>query len=326
MLVLYVTLGIIAGLILLLCILSAIIHHQSFGKRWEPDGIVKYYDLEEYPNLSAENIEIPTKKGKLRGKLYFYSQEKYEGILVFSHGMWGSHRAYLQEMEILARNGFKVLGIDAYGTELSDGKNINGLGSSLMTLDEVITYVKTTYPDEKIFVMGHSWGGFAAVNIAKYHKDIEAIVAMSPFISVRQILKHQLPKFLYPTIPFLVLLDALHCGKYSFANARKTLKKSMVNTLIIHSRDDQMVPYKKATGYLENHIKKENIQYCIVDGKKHNPDYTIEALSYTQSAFAKMKSIENEAECLEYRKKLDYHKMGEIDKKVFDVILDFLKK
>lgn len=326
MLVLYITLGVIAGLILLLCILSALIYHQSFGKRWEPDGIVKYYGLEDYPDLLNENVEIPTEKGKLRGKLYFYSQEKYKGILVFSHGMWGSHRAYLQEMEILARNGFKVLGIDAYGTELSDGKNIKGLGSSLMSLDQVISYVKTTYPNEKIYVMGHSWGGYAAANIAKYHKGVEAIVAMSPFVSVTRILKHQLPKILYPAIPFLVLLDAIHCGKYSFANARKTLKRSSVKILIIHSRDDQMVPYKKATEYLENHIQKENIQYFIVDGKKHNPDYTLEALSYTQSAFIKMKSIENAAERLEYRKKLDYHKMGEIDEKVFDVILDFLKK
>ncbi|MDE5856306.1 MAG: lysophospholipase, partial [Anaeroplasmataceae bacterium] len=281
MLALLITLGVIAGLILLLLMLSAIIHHQSFGKRWEPDGIVKYYGLEDYPKLLDENIEISTKKGKLRGKLYLYPKEKYKGILVFSHGMWGSHRAYFQEMEILARNGFKVLGIDAYGTELSDGKNIKGLGNSLMTLDRAVTYVKTTYPNEKIYVMGHSWGGFAAANIAKYHKDIKAIVAMSPFVSVSRILKHQLPKILYPTIPFLILIDALHCGKYSFANARKTLKKSSVNTLIIHSRDDQMVPYTKATGYLQKHIEKENIQFYIVDGKKHNPDYTLEALSYT---------------------------------------------
>ena len=158
MLALYITLGVIAGLILLLFILSAIIHHLSFGKRWDPDGIVKYYGVEDYPNLLYENIEITTKKGKLRGKLYFYSQEKYKGILVFSHGMWGSHRAYFQEIEILARNGFKVLGIDAYGTELSDGKNIKGLGSSLLTLDQAITYRKNIYTNEKIYIMGHSGG------------------------------------------------------------------------------------------------------------------------------------------------------------------------
>ncbi|MCM1131022.1 MAG: lysophospholipase [Roseburia sp.] len=326
MLTLYITLGIIAGFILILFALAAIIHHVTFGKRFDPDGIVKYYGLEDYPKLLNEIVEIPTKKGNLRGKLYLYPQEKYKGILVFSHGMWGSHRAYLQEMEILARNGFKVLGIDNYGTELSDGKNIKGLGSSLLTLNQVITYVKRIYPHEKIYVMGHSWGGFAAVNIGKYHKDIDAIVAMSPFISISRILKHQLPKIFYPTIPFLVLLDAIHCGKYSFANAKSTLKKSSIHTLVIHSKDDQMVPYNRATGHLKKHIQKSNIFYFIVDGKNHNPDYTLEALSYTQSISAKMKSIETEAERLEYRKKLDYHKMGEIDEKVFDVILDFLKK
>ncbi|MDE6656930.1 MAG: lysophospholipase [Anaeroplasmataceae bacterium] len=324
MLALYITIGVFLGIIVILFTLAALIHHISFGKRWDPDGVIKYYGIEDYPDLKEEYVEISTSKGALRGKLYFYSKDTHKGILVFSHGMWGSHRAYLQEMQILARNGFSVLGIDAFGTELSDGKNIKGLGNSLLSLNHAINYVKKNYPQEKIFVMGHSWGGFAAANISKYHNDITAIVAMSPFLSVGKILKHQLPKILYPTIPFIILVDAMHCGRYSFANAKKTLKSTRTKTLIIHSKDDQMVPYLTATGYLEKKLKNSNIKYYIVDGKKHNPDYTYEALEYTQAAFTKLKTIEPAEEKLEYRKNLDYHKMGEIDEKVFDDILDFL--
>ncbi|MDE6407500.1 MAG: lysophospholipase [Anaeroplasmataceae bacterium] len=325
MLAIYITTGIIVGAIVILFNLAIFIHHRIFGKRWDPDGIVAYYSPKDYSNILEENVEIPTKKGKLRGKLYSYPIDQYKGILVFSHGMWGSHKAYFQEMELLARNGYKVLGIDAYGTESSDGKNIKGLGNSLLTLDKAICYIRVTYPNEKIYVMGHSWGGFAAANIAKYHKDITAIVAMSPFLSVAKILKHQLPKLLYPTIPFLVLLDRMHCGKYSFAHAKKTLKNTSVPTLILHSKDDPMVPYLTATGLLQKKIHNPNVTYYIVDGKKHNPDYTIEALAYTQEAFAKLKTMPNEEDKLEYRKNLDYHKMGELDEKVFAVILDFLK-
>ncbi|MDE7213725.1 MAG: lysophospholipase, partial [Anaeroplasmataceae bacterium] len=322
MLALYITLGVVIGPLMILVLFASLIHHKSFGKRWDPDGIIQYYGLKDYEGLEEETIEIPTKKGKLRGKLYFYTKEEYKGIFIFSHGMWGSHRAYIQEMEILARNGYKVLGIDAFGTESSDGKNIRGLGNSLLTLDYAVSYIKRAYPKEDIYVMGHSWGGFAAANIAKYHKDIQAIIVMSPFISIARILKHQLPALLYPTIPFLVLIDAMHCGKYSFANAKTTLKNTIVPTLIIHSKDDPMVPYKTATGYLQKHIKNQFVSYDIVDGKKHNPDYTIEALTYTQAAFTKIKEIENKTERLEYRKNLDYHKMGELDENVFNDILD----
>ncbi|MDE7384767.1 MAG: lysophospholipase, partial [Anaeroplasmataceae bacterium] len=320
----YITIGVLVGLIFILYVLAMLVHRSTFGKRWEPDGIVTYYSPIEYPNIKEENVEISTKKGILRGKLYFYSNEKYRGILIFSHGMWGSHKAYFQEIEYLARNGYKVLGIDAYGTELSDGKSIRGLGNSLLTLDKAVNYIKKNYPKEKIYVMGHSWGGFAAANIAKYHQDLTAIVAMSPFLSVAKILKHQLPRILYPTIPFLVLIDAVHCGKYSFANAKKTLKNTHVNTLILHSKDDPMVPYSAATGHLQMTISNPKVQYDIVDGKKHNPDYTVEALAYTQDSYAKLKTITTAADKLEFKKNLDYHKMGEIDEKVFDDILDFL--
>ncbi|MDE6660755.1 MAG: lysophospholipase [Anaeroplasmataceae bacterium] len=325
MLVLYIILGVILGLLVILILLAALIHHVSFGKRWDPDGIIKYYSPSDYEGLEEESIEIPTKKGKLRGKVYFYRKEEYKGIFIFSHGMWGSHRAYVQEMEILARNGFKVLGIDAFGTESSEGKNIRGLGNSLLTLDYAISYIKQIYPKENIYVMGHSWGGFAAANIAKYHRDLAAIVAMSPFISLSRILKHQLPKLLYPTIPFLILIDAMYCGKYSFANAKKTLNHTIVPTLILHSKDDPMVPYSTSLGYLKKRIKNQLVQYDIVDGKKHNPDYTIEGLTYTEQALGKLKDIKDKDERIEYRKTLDYHKMGELDENVFNDILDFLK-
>lgn len=324
MLVFYCILGAILFLFILFFIIAILIHHRIFGSRYEPDGIIKYYSVKEYNNFKEESVEITTKKGVLRGKFYFYPQKDIKGILVFSHGMWGSHIAYLQEMECLARNGFKVLGIDAFGTELSEGKNIKGLGNSLLTLNLVMDYVKKMYPCENIYVMGHSWGGFAAANIAKYQKDIKAIVTMSPFISVIQILKHQVPKLLYPTLPFLLILDAIFCGKYSFANARKTLKDTKIPTLILHSRDDQMVPYVSSTGLLEKKLHNPYLKYLIVDGKKHNPDYSVEALEYTKEAFAKLRNMTNKEDILMYRKNLDYHKMGELDEQVFADILDFL--
>ncbi|MDE7264306.1 MAG: lysophospholipase [Anaeroplasmataceae bacterium] len=322
---LYITLGIILGLILIGFILGALIHHKAFGKRWEPDGIIKYYHPSEYEGLQASPIAIPTKKGILRGYIYSYKKIRYQGICIFSHGMWGSHNAYIQEIEHLAKGGFQVLGFDYYGTELSDGKSILGLGNSILSLDSAVSYIRRTYPDEKIYVMGHSWGGFAALSIAKYHPEIERIVAMAPFINIKSILKHMLPKLIYPILPFILIIDAIYCGKKSFINAKKVVKNTKIPTLIIHSLDDNMIPYSISTEVLRNHVVNQKLVYHIVDGKNHNPDYTLEALAYTKCSLQEINSIMDEVERTERKRQLDYYKMGEIDEKVFNIILDFLK-
>lgn len=325
MIIVYIVLGIVSGLILISFLLAFLIHRKAFGKRWEPNGITKYYEASSYKGLEVVPVEIPTKGGMLRGNLYHYANPN-QGILIFAHGMWGSHKAYIQEIELLAQAGYQVLGFDYYGTELSEGKNIKGLGNSLRSLNEAVFYMKLKYPKESISVFGHSWGGFAALCIAKYHPDLHKVVAMSPFLSLSKIFYHILPKPFVPVIPFMIFIDVFYCGKYSLANAVKIIKHSKVDTYILHSKDDQMVPFSTATGYLKKKIDSQNITYDVVDGKKHNPDYTLEALAYTEECFKKAKEIQDQETKLAYYKSLDYHKMGEIDREVFGRILDFLKK
>ena len=324
MIYVYCSIGVILGIILLCFFLAFLIHRKTFGKRWEPDSIVKYYEKEDFIGLVAEKVEIPTAKGLLRGFFYKYPTKSKEKILVFAHGMWGSHRAYLQEIELLAQAGFIVLGFDYFGTESSDGKNILGLANSLKSLDCAICYVKKSFPNRRIYVMGHSWGGFAASSIAKFHPDLAGIVSMSGFISSRMIFKHLLPKPIHFVIPFLILLDSIKCGGYSYTKVVRVLKSSKVPTLILHSRDDTMVPYLSSTAVVQRKVLNQKIYYHIVDGKRHNPDYKKEAFDYAIEVQKELLQMKTAEERLEYRKTINYHKLGEIDLDVFGVITDFL--
>lgn len=315
---------IILGIIALILAVSLIIYYKAFGKRWEPDGIIKYYSIDEYENFKGDDISITTKKGVLRGKRYYYQNDSYKGIIVFSHGMWGSHQAYIQEIEILAAHGYYVLAIDAYGTELSDGKAIKGLGNSLFVLDEAIKYAKKYFNPKDIYVMGHSWGGYAALNISNIHNDINKAVIMSPFISIKAILKVFIPKYLYICIPFLILFDYFYFGKYSLYNGQESVKMTKIKTLILHSRDDKVIPYNKSTLLLEK-AGNSNVSFYIVDGKNHNPDYSLAAINYTKECANRLNGIKEKELKLAYKKSLDYHKMGEIDMDVFKAILDFLE-
>ena len=62
MIIVCIVFGGIVALLFFLFLFAYGIHHHAFGKRWDPDGIVKYYDTKEYPNFEAEEVEIPFKK------------------------------------------------------------------------------------------------------------------------------------------------------------------------------------------------------------------------------------------------------------------------
>ncbi|MDE5565526.1 MAG: lysophospholipase [Anaeroplasmataceae bacterium] len=316
----WIVLIIILFLILVCFLMAWMIHHMIFSKRWDLDGVVQYYEFKE---LSTSNFSTKYKKKFLKGLYYSYPESDSKEIVVFAHGMWGSHRAYLQEIEYLCRKGFTVLGFDYYGTELSEGRSIRGLGNSLACLDVALKQVKKDYPGAKISVMGHSWGGFAALNIAAYHPDLKRVVCLAPFVSIPRIMRFMIGYKLSFLIPFFVLLDSIYCGKYSFSNGYKVLKKSGIPTMIWHSLDDQMVNYEKNTGYLKKELKNSSILYEIVDGKNHNPDYTLEAINYTKGIQAEVKTLPKER-LEEYYQHVDFHKMGELDTVVMEKIVDFL--
>lgn len=316
--------SIIIAFLLLFFIMAFWIHRQVFGKRWDPDDIVKYYELEEFDGLMRKPFEMAYHQEKLKGYFYKYSYCDKAKIIVLSHGMWGSHKAYLQEIEYFCRNGFTVLGFDYKGTDLSTGTSLGGLGQSLSCLDAVLMILEKKYPTSEISVFGHSWGGFAAVNIAKYHPNLKRIIAMSPFINLKRVFSCLLPKKIWFLIPFLMIIDYFYCGKYSLNNGFSVLKHTAVKTLIIHSLDDSMIHYANNTGFLERKLKNSNVLICKVNEKNHNPDYTKEAILYTKGALQEMKRLPKERQ-KEYYSQLNFHKMGELDEEMMNMMVDFLK-
>ena len=74
---------------------------------------------------------------------------------------------------------------------------------------------------------------------------------------------------------------------------------------------------------MKKELKNSSILYEIVDGKNHNPDYTLEAINYTKGIQAEVKTLPKER-LEEYYQHVDFHKMGELDTVVMEKIVDFL--
>ena len=155
--------------------------------RCDDTETVFYFSAEDFPGLKAAPHSFKSSMGHdLQGYFYEYDNARQDKLIVFDHGFGGGHRAYMKEIELLCKNGYRVFSYDHTGCMQSGGENPNGLAQSLCDLNDCITMLKAEgYTDGRdLSVMGHSWGAFSTLNISALHPDISHIVAIAGFVSV----------------------------------------------------------------------------------------------------------------------------------------------
>jgi pimeloyl-ACP methyl ester carboxylesterase len=109
-------------------------------------------------------------------------------VLLFLHGGPGnSAMSYASKFTGELQNYFVV----AHWDQRESGKTAElnpsdkPLSVALMESDaiDVINYLRRRFSQEKIFVMGHSWGGFLALKVAADHPELlKACLAVSPMV------------------------------------------------------------------------------------------------------------------------------------------------
>lgn len=321
MLALYIILGGILGLIIIIFIFANIFLHKIFGTHFYKDELVNYYTNEEY-NIDRKDISVKTKKGTLRGYVYNENGIIKDKIIILAHGLMSNVDAYNQEICYFAKNGYTVVALNNLGVENSDRKSMLGFSQGLYSLDHVCKYVKEEYKDRKIIVIGHSWGGFAASNIPYYHEDIESIILLAPFISIKNLVQGRVGKSLYFIIPFLILADYFRVGRYSFRNALKSLKNYKGKIILLASKDDKVINFDTNSKVL---IDNFDVKKIITTDRNHNPDYTKEAI-YKQEQYAlklsKATTLESKNRV---KKNTNYHELGELDLSILNQVLNYIK-
>ncbi len=327
MIILYIILGIIGLLIIINVIIFLIVlksHNKMFNTRFMPSPLITYYDAKEY-SLDSKKIEINCDNEIIRGNIYTYGDYDKNKIVIFCHGMNACKEAYMQEIGTLCQNGFMVIGYDHLGVNESDGK-LKGISASIKSLDYVINYVKKDeeLKNKDIYVVGHSWGAYATINIVKFHKDIKGIVALAPFVNISSFLKHSM-NMKNPLVILMVnLIEFFKFGKYADCDGLKSLKEYNGKVLLIQSTDDNIVNYNYALRYLKDNLG-DKCEYIILNDRLHNPDYKAEAVKYLSEFVSNINNYKGK-ELEEYFKKQDFHKMGELDDTIMKDIINFINK
>ena len=154
-------------------------YKKQLFARYDENGTVFYFSAEDFPGLKKKSFDFKNIKGEtLRGYFYCYDDPIDKRLIVFEHGMGGGHRAYMKEIEMLARHGYTVYSYDKTGCMESEGDTTNGFAASLSDLNCCISALKAeeNFSNFRISVVGHSWGAFAAMNICALHPNIAHIV------------------------------------------------------------------------------------------------------------------------------------------------------
>ncbi len=318
---------------------STMLFHKKIEKaykaqlfcRYDDSGLMRYFSHQDFDGLLAVPYPFTSSMGHtLQGWFYAYDQADDTRLVIFDHGLGGGHRAYMKEIEHLCRAGYRVFAYDHTGCMASGGVGANGFAQSLHDLDNCLKTLKADgkVPTEDISVIGHSWGGFSTMNIAARHPDVKRVVVMSGFTSVERMIAQNFGGPLKGYRKHIMALESAANPDYVGYDGVTTLQNAAAKALLIYSDNDPMV--HKAVHYdpLYAALKdKPGMEFLLVAGKGHNPNYTADAVAYLGTMAAALPDalkLQTPEEREVFKNSYDWERMTAQDETVWARILSFL--
>ncbi len=187
--------------------------------------------------LAYEPVEIITEDGIKLDAWYVPAQEP-RGVVLFFHGNAGNISHRLDSLRIFNELKLDTLIFDYRGYGRSEGR-VSEQGT-YRDADAAWRYltVERGIPAAEIVLFGRSLGAAIAAYVASRHRP-GALILESGFVSVPE-----LAAILYPWLPARQLARIGYpTGEY--------LKTASCPVLIVHSRDDEIIPFKQGRQLFE---------------------------------------------------------------------------
>ena len=239
--------------------------------------------------IDFENISfITTDSIKLRGWFIGSQNSLTAPTIIIAHGLGASKSDFINLSGFLSSNGFNVLMFDFRAHGESEGKSCSlGLKEQL-DITAAIEYIisREDLKNKSIGLYGFSLGGAAGILTASRELRIKAIVADTPFSSLKNISADVIKRTYHlPSFPFIQLANILY--RLSFNGWIGQVTPSDVIHLIsprpillISSDIDEMTPLYHAEELLAN--AKEPKELWIIEGASHGGTISINTEKYNQ--------------------------------------------
>lgn len=292
-------------------ILGAKKAYDSLFKRYEKQDINTIFGEFDYSRVSERlprtEFYFPSGKLKLRG--YFYPCYDAKGMVVVCHGMHSGADDYIPFIEFFVHNGYAVFTYDCQGTYASQGDSTIGMCTPLINLDHALTYIKNDkqLSRYKLFLFGHSWGGFAVTSVLSIHKNICACAAVAPFNSGYSLLVEKGQEYAGPLSDrlvtgfpkeFLNTYQTLLFKDYTKLTAVKGINSTDLPVFIAHGNRDLIIGFNHQSVIShKDEIRTNNVTYYIgTDAQAgHNTIlHSTRAVNYQEQIKKDLKNLKNE--------------------------------
>ncbi len=214
--------------------------------------------------LAYESVSMVTSDGvTIHG--WFVPARQERGTLLFFHGNAGNISHRLDSLKIFHDLGLSTLIIDYRGYGRSQG-SISEQGTYL-DAEAAWNYLTETrkIPAQEIVVFGRSLGAAIAAYIAAEQKP----AALDTRISLYFCAGYGCPK-LYPVFPVRML------SRFQY-NTEKALQSVSSPVLIIHSPDDEIIPYENGQKLFNS--AREPKKFLEIQGG-HNEGFLVSGQAY----------------------------------------------
>lgn len=342
--VLWSLISLVVVLLIAIGIYTSVELKKNFGRgvyRNGPKATTYFYD--HYSNeYKRTRVSFVSGKNTLQG--FIYGQENTKGLIVFAHGIGSGHETYISVILGMVDRGWRVFTYDATGCAESEGKGTKGLPQSALDLDKALSYVENDPELSKlpVFVMGHSWGGYASAAVLNFDHDIKAVYSMSgyykPLPQLSETAEDMLGSFEKVVRPFMAISNFMGFGKYAGLSAVKGINKKNIPVLISHGTEDEVIGFNTSSIISQKEkIKNPKVEYFIFDKKNQNghnsfldSDRKIEYKAEIQEKLNILKSqYDNEIPenvQIEWIQKLDKTILSEVNDEVLNLADGFFTK
>lgn len=204
-----------------------------------------------FPGNYSER-EIRTIDGNVLSGLLFKADSS-KGLIFYLHGNGGALNTWGDIAPVYTSLGYDIFLLDYRGYGKSTGK-ITSEKDLYSDVQAAYDYLKTSYPENKIVVLGYSIGTGPAAMLAAHNKP-KLLILQAPYYSMTDMMKRE-----YAFLPAFMLKYPLTTGEF--------VKQTTAPVVIFHGDADRVLYYGSSLK-IKEHFKPGDTLITL-SGQQHN--------------------------------------------------------
>ena len=231
--------------------------------------------LPEVHIIPYETLYVPTKNNKTVVAWLLKNPETKPNnpVVMVAHG-WTRNASFLWPISFgLYQKGYSILAVNARNHGESDLDPPMSVEKYAEDLDNFAEVFHQLYPNNPMFLVGHSLGASASLIHASRNPWLKKVVSMCGFSSSRDIFLMDLNAAKVPYFPFgwtvLKLIEWIYRIDYNQLAPNQFISKIKAEILLIHSEKDTRIPRMMQDDLIEHAAADNKPRLVVIPDATH---------------------------------------------------------